>query len=151
MAASGWPRKHAVTCCSILAISPLRAAMITVRELTAAAQAAVTGCGWHSCSPRRAARMASVLPAMPRRRARLSAAAICARVSLAGRVGGPSEQVQRIRRIQLLEGLQRGGEVLTQLVPQPLHLPGPLPDQRLVSAGGHLDGLGPGAVTGYRP
>ena len=28
---------------------------------------------------------------------------------------------------------------------------GAFPDQRLVGPGGHLDGLGPGAVTGHRP
>jgi hypothetical protein len=36
-------------------------------------------------------------------------------------------------------------------VPQPLHLPGPLPDQRLVGTGGHLDGLRLGTVAGHRP
>ena len=32
-------------------------------------------------------------------------------------------------------------------MPQPLHLPGALPDQRLVCPGGHLNGLGLGALT----
>jgi len=53
--------------------------------------------------------------------------------------GGPGclrEQLQRLRGVQVLaEGLQRGREILAQLVPQPLHLPCPLPDQRLVRPG----------------
>src|ERR1039457_2360104 len=60
-----------------------------------------------------------------------------------GRVRGLAQQLQRAGGVQVLEGLQRGGEVLAQLVPQPLPLPGPLPDQRLVRAGQHLDASAP--------
>ena len=92
------------------------------------------------------------LSGMFRRRARLSAALTCARVSFAARAGsGALPSSSRVSRgVQVLEGLQRGGEVLAQLVPQPLHRPGPLPDQRLVRAGQHLDALRLRAVPGRR-
>ena len=48
-------------------------------------------------------------------------------------------------------GLQGPGEVVPQLVPEPLDLPGPLPDQRLVRAGQHLQALRGRAVAGHRP
>ena len=112
-----------------------------------------TGGGWCSCSPRSAARIASVLPGD------VAAAGALERgghlrpgqPGRRDRVGGLSQQLQCIRRIQVLESLQRGGEVLAQRGTQPLHLPGTLPDHRLMGAGGHLDRLGPGAVTGHRP
>ena len=88
---------------------------------------------------------------MPRRRARLSAAAIWARVSFAaGRVGGLAQQLESVGGVQVLEGLQRGREVLAQLVPQPLHGPGALPDQRLMGARHHLDRRSLRAVPGCR-
>jgi hypothetical protein len=68
-----------------------------------------------------------------------------------GRIRGLGQQLQRIRRVEVLKGLQRSGEVLPQRSAQPLHLPGTLPDQRLVGAGGHLEGRRLGAVTGHRP
>ena len=89
------------------------------------------------------------LSGMSRRRARLSAALTCARVSLAARAGSgalPSSSSVSAG-VQVLEGLQRGGEVLPQLVPQPLHLPGPLPDQRLMGAGHHLDAAPASALS----
>ena len=61
-----------------------------------------------------------------------------------GRVRGPGQQLESVGGVQVLVGLQRGGEVVPQSVPQPLHLAGPLPDQRLVGAGHHLDRLRPG-------
>jgi hypothetical protein len=69
----------------------------------------------------------------------------------AGRLGCPAEQFQGLGGVQVGEGLQRGGEVLAQLVPQPLHRPGPLPDQRLVGAGHHLDRFRLGAIPGRGP
>ncbi len=66
------------------------------------------------------------------------------------RVRGLAQQLQGVRGVQVLEGRQRGREVLPQLVPQPLHLPGPLPDQRLVRPGHHLDRAGIRTVTGHR-
>ena len=80
---------------------------------------------------------------MSRRRARLSAAATWARVSFAGpgRVRRLAQQFQHVGGVQVLERLQRGGEVLAQLVPQPLHRAGAVPDQRLVRPGHHLDAL----------
>jgi hypothetical protein len=68
----------------------------------------------------------------------------------AGRLGCLAEQFQGVGGVQVLEGLQRGGKVLPQLVPQPVHLPGPLPDQRLVGARQDLDALGFRAVPGRR-
>ena len=91
-------------------------------------------------------------PVMSRRPARLSAALTCARVSLRPCAGSgalpSSSRVSGASRS--CEGLQRGGEVLPQLVPQPLHLPGPFPDHRLVGARQDLDrrrppGLSPAA------
>jgi hypothetical protein len=58
-----------------------------------------------------------------------------------GGLGCPAEQFQRVRGVEVVEGLQRGGEVLQQLMPRPLHLPGPLPDHRLVSPGQDFDAL----------
>lgn len=48
-------------------------------------------------------------------------------------------------------GIQGRGEVLTQGVAQPLEDAGVFPDQRLMSAGNDLDGLGLFAVSGDRP
>ena len=53
-----------------------------------------------------------------------------------------AQQLQRVGRGQILKRLQRGREVLSQLMPQPLDLPGPFPDQRLVGARDHLDAAG---------
>src|SRR6185312_13215657 len=55
-----------------------------------------------------------------------------------GRVRRLGQQFQRVRGIEVIERLQRGGEVLPQLVPQPLHRPGAVPDHRLVRAGHHF-------------
>jgi hypothetical protein len=68
-----------------------------------------------------------------------------------GRVRCLGQQLERVGGGQVLEGFQRGGEVLAQLVPQPLHRPGPLPDQRLVGAGHHLDRFRLGAIPGRGP
>ena len=89
---------------------------------------------------------------MSRRRARLSAALICARVSVAADAGsgGFGQQLQGVSGVQVLERFHRGGEVVTQRVAQPLGVPGALPDQRLVRSGHHLDRLALGAVTGDR-
>jgi hypothetical protein len=43
--------------------------------------------------------------------------------------------------VQVLERRQRGRKEIPQLVPQPLGVTGPFPDQRLVRAGYHLDCL----------
>lgn len=43
------------------------------------------------------------------------------------RVGGLGQQLKGVGRGQVLERLQRGGEVVAQRVPQPLHVTGPLP------------------------
>jgi hypothetical protein len=51
------------------------------------------------------------------------------------------------RGIEILEGLQRSGEV----VPQPQGVPGPVPDQRLVGTGQDLERLGAIPVAGHRP
>ena len=112
----------------------------------------MTTAGWPRCSARSAAWIAAALAAMSRRRARLSAALIWLRVSLAapGRVRGLAQQLQGVGGVEVLERLQRGREVLPQRVPQPLHLPGPFPDQRLVRPGHDLDRLGLRAVTGDR-
>ena len=74
-----------------------------------------------------------------------------------GRVRGLAQQFQRVAGVEVIERLQRGGEVLPQLVPQPLHRAGPVPDHRLVRPGHHLDALGlrgcprpPGAAGGNR-
>ena len=64
-----------------------------------------------------------------------------------GRVRGLGQQFQHVGRVQVLERLQRGGKVLAQLVPQPLHRAGAVPDQRLVRPGHHLDALAFGGVT----
>jgi hypothetical protein len=56
----------------------------------------------------------------------------------------PGQQFQRIGRVQVIEGLQRGLEVLPQLVAQPLDLPGPFPDQCLTGPCHHLDRPRPG-------
>ena len=89
---------------------------------------------------------------MSRRRARLSAALICAVVSLAAGPGrGPWPAVPGCRGVEVVERHQRGGEVVAQRVPQPLGVPGPFPDQRLVRPGHHLDRRGLRAVPGHRP
>ena len=108
--------------------------------------------GWPSWALRSAAMMTVALPEMSRRRARLSAAEICARVSLCGlrRVRRPAQQFQRIGRVQVLKSRQRGGKVLPQLVAQPLDLPGPLPDQRLTGTRHHLDRPRARAVARHR-
>ena len=97
--------------------------------------------GWPSWVLRSAAMIAVALPGMSRRRARLSAALSCARVSVGGpgRVRCPGQQLQRVGGVQVLKCRQCRGEVLPQLVPQPLCLPGPFPDHRLVSTGHYLD------------
>jgi hypothetical protein len=68
-------------------ICSLRLVITAVSDRTTAAQAAVTGGGWASCWLRSAARITAVLSARSRRRARLSAASICAVVSLAAEAG----------------------------------------------------------------
>ena len=68
----------------------------------------------------------------------------------AGRVGCPGQQLQVVRGVEVVERGHRGREVLQQLSPQPLCHRGPLPDQRLVRAGQHLDRLGRRAVPGRR-
>ena len=67
-----------------------------------------------------------------------------------GRVRRLGQQFQRVGRVQVLESLQRGGEVLPQPVPQPLHLPGPFPDQRLMGPRHHLDRPRARAVACHR-
>ena len=67
------------------------------------------------------------------------------------RVRGLGQQLQGVGGVRSAIGLQRGGEEVPQLVPQPLRLPGPFPDQRLVRAGHHLDRLHGRAVRGDRP
>ena len=83
----------------------------------------MTTAGWPSCSvaQRRLDRRGLV------RRCcgggpRFSAAVIWAVVSCGrrGRVGGLGQQLQGVGGVQVLEGLQGGGEVLAQRVPQPL-------------------------------
>jgi hypothetical protein len=66
------------------------------------------------------------------------------------RVGCLGQQLQRISAGQVGERDQRGGEELPQRVPQPQGVPSPLPDQRLVRAGHHLDRLGLVTVPGDR-
>ena len=61
--------------------------MTVISDRATAAQAAVTCGGGASCSLRSAALIAAVLPARFRRRARLSAAEICAVVSFAAEAG----------------------------------------------------------------
>ena len=85
--------------------------------------------GWPSCSRRSAARIAAALAAMSRRRARLSAAA-----DLRGgqprrrrRIRGAGQQLEGVGGVQVLEGLQRGGEVVAQRVAQPLDVAGCVP------------------------
>jgi hypothetical protein len=58
----------------------------------------------------------SVLSATVRRRARLSTALTCALVSLAGRgrVGGLGQQLEGVGGVELVVGLQRRGEVLSE-------------------------------------
>ena len=56
------------------------------------------------------------------RRPRLNAPATCARVSFAARVRRLAQQLQSVRRGQVLKRLQRSREVLPQLVAQPLHV-----------------------------
>ena len=91
-------------------------------------------------------------PRCSRRRARLSAAADlgAGQPRRAGRVRGLAQQLQGVGGVQVLERLQRGREVLAQLVPQPLHRPGAFPDQRLMRARHHLDRLSLRAVPGGR-
>ena len=93
------------------------------------------------------------LSAMFRRRARLSAALTCARVSFAARAGSGAlaSSSSASGASRSAKAASAAGGVLPQLVPQPLHLPGPLPDQRLVRAGQHLDAPGLRAVPGRRP
>ena len=92
------------------------------------------------------------LSGMFRRRARLSAALTCALVSFAARAGSgalpSSSRVSGASRSS--KASSAAGEVLAQLVPQPLHGPGALPDERLVRAGQHLDALCLRAVPGRR-
>ena len=74
-----------------------------------------------------------------------SAAVICVRVSLAaaGRVGGLGQQFQGVGAGQRQRvGGQGGGEVVAQRGPQPQHVAGAFPDQRLMGAGDDLDRLG---------
>ena len=73
-----------------------------------------------------------------------------ARTVSAGIRSRPAQQLQRVRGVQVLERGHRGREVLQQTGPQPLHHRGPLPNQRLVRAGQHLDRLGLRAVPGRR-
>jgi hypothetical protein len=67
-----------------------------------------------------------------------------------GRVRCPGQQLQHISGIQILEGLQRGREVLPQRVAQPLGVTGPFPDQRLGRPRHHLHRPGRRAVRGHR-
>ena len=67
-----------------------------------------------------------------------------------GRVGGLAEQFEGIGGVEVVECFQRGREVLTQRVSQPLRLTGAFPDQRLVRAGNDFHRLGVGAVAGHR-
>ena len=96
--------------------------------------------------------MTVALPGMSRRRARLSAAADLRAGQLRGpgRVRRPGQQFQRIGRVQVLKSPQRGRKVLAQLVPQPLDLPVPFPDQRLMGTRHHLDRPRARAVACHR-
>ena len=99
---------------------------------------------------RSAAMIAVALPGMSRRRARLSAALTCARVSFAARAGSgalPSE-LQLVGGIQVVKRRQRSGEVVPQLAAEPLDLPGPFPDHRLMGPRHDLDRVGIRAVPG---
>ncbi len=90
---------------------------------------------------------------MSRRRARLSAARIWLRFSLRrrGRVRCLAQQLQGVGGVEILERLQRGGEVLAQRVSQPQRVAGAFPDQRLVRSGNHFDRFGLRAVGRDRP
>jgi hypothetical protein len=67
------------------------------------------------------------------------------------RVRCPAQQFQGVRRVEVLERLHRGGEVIPQRMPQPLGAPGAFPDQRLVRPRHHLDRRGQRGVPGHRP
>ena len=62
------------------------------------------------------------------------------------RVRRLAQQLQRVGGVQVLEGLQRGREILAQHVPQTQHVAGAFPDQRLMHPGNHFDRLRHGAV-----
>jgi hypothetical protein len=68
----------------------------------------------------------------------------------AGGVGCLAQQLQGVSGVQVLERGHCGREVFQQLGPQPLRHRGPLPDQRLVGAGQHLDRFGLRAVGSGR-
>ena len=93
----------------------------------------------------------AALAGMSRRRARLRAADICARVSFAAFAGSgafPSSSSA--------SGAARSSKASSaawstpQLVAQPLHLPGPFPDQRLMGTRHHLDRPRARAVARHR-
>jgi hypothetical protein len=65
-----------------------------------------------------------------------------------GGVGGLGEQLEGVGGGEVLEGFEGGGEEVPQRVPQPQHVPGPFPDQRLVGAGHDLDRGGGVGVPG---
>ncbi|GAA2901261.1 hypothetical protein GCM10010472_69360 [Pseudonocardia halophobica] len=70
------------------------------------------------------------------------------------RIQGPLQQFQRVRIGQLelprRKRVQGAGEVLAQRRPQPLQMPGPIPDQRLTGPRDHLQPLHLRAVPGDR-
>ena len=76
--------------------------------------------------------------------------AVTARARAVG-VRRAAQQLQSVGRVQVREGLQRGGEELPQRRAQPQHMPGPVPDQALMRPGDQLDRLGQRRVPGDRP
>jgi hypothetical protein len=66
------------------------------------------------------------------------------------RVGCRIQQLQRVRRSQVVVGGQRGREEVQQRPAQPQQVAGLLPDQGLVRPGDHLDGLGQVAIASDR-
>ena len=106
-----------------------------------------------SCSLRSAARMRVVFMSMSRRRARLSAARICARVSFAAEAGSgalaSSSSASGASRSS--KASSAAGKYSRSRCRSRWTCAGPFPDQRLVGAGHHLDRLGLRAVPRHRP
>ena len=152
MSASGCCSKWSARVASSSAIWGLSSVMIATAAAVVAANAAVSTAAAASCGLRSAVWISgarvSRLRCRPPARAPSGSEQPTAWRRCRGRV--LDEHGEGVSISQIVKGVQGSREVLAQRGAQLIGVPGPGPDQVLVAAGEHLEGLGVGAVTSDR-